>query len=152
MNKFLIGLMAAAITFSAAAEHHSSTESEVRAAVKAFNGAYEENDVGTYFSYYIDHATLYFFGERQDVSAYHEQWQAMVDAGGGVEKNELSDVRVQVLPGGNVAVATYFIDNESRSPDGDTSAAKAFETDVWLKTDGGWKIVSLHYTEIPPAD
>ena len=29
-------------------------------------------------------------------------------------------------------------------------AVKAFETDVWQKIDGAWKVASLHYTEIAP--
>ena len=60
----------------------------------------------------------------------------------------MSDLQVQVLPGGEAAVATYFVDNEPVSPDGSVAAARAFETDVWQKIDGEWKIVSLHYTEI----
>ena len=43
--------------------------------------------------------------------AYREEWSAMIEAGGGVGNYELSDVRVQVLPGG-VAVATYFVDGD----------------------------------------
>ena len=106
----------------------------------------------TYFSYYAADAILYFYGARQEVAAYHEEWSALVDAGGAVEKNELSDIRVQVMQGGNVAISSYFINYQLRSPDGETSTAKAYETDVWQKTDGNWKIVSLHYTEIPAAD
>lgn len=152
MNKFLTCLAAVLISFSALAEQHSATEAEVRDAVKAFNGAYASNDVEGYFNHYADDAMLYFFGARQDVSVYHEEWAAMVDAGGAVEKNELSDIRVQVLPGGNAAVASYFIDYRLRTPDGEVSGAKAFESDVWQKIDGAWKVVSLHYTEIPPEE
>ena len=75
-----------------------------------------------------------------------------LEAGGGVEKNDLSDLRLQVLGDGDVVVATYFVDNRSRSPDGDVSSAKAFETDVWQKIDGAWKIVSLHYSDVGPAE
>lgn len=152
MNRILTGLFAALIVSSASAEQQAIAEAEVREAVRAFNGAYAANDVEEYFGYYADDATLYFYGARQEVSTYHEEWSAMIEAGGRVEKNDLSDVRVQVLPGGNAAVATYFIDNETRSPDGDTAAATAFETDVWQKTDAGWKVVSLHYTEVDPEE
>ena len=72
----------------------------------------------------------------------------MTTAGGGVVRNDASDLQVQVLAGGDVAVATYFVDNETRSPDGEVTTAKAFETDIWEKVDGDWKIVGLHYSEI----
>ena len=122
----------------------------MRDVVKAFNNAYASNSVEAYFSHYTDDATLYFFGARQKVSAYHEEWTETVDAGGAVEKYELSDLQVQVMPSGDVAVATYFIDYRMRAPDGQTTAARAFETDVWRKIDDEWKLVSLHYSEIRP--
>ena len=54
----------------------------------------------------------------------------------------------QVMPGGDIAIATSYIDNRTRSPDGTKSTSRAFETDVWQKTDGKWKIISLHYSGI----
>ncbi len=50
------------------------------------------------------------------------------------------------------AASAAFIDNRTRSPEGEISTARAFETDVWQKIDGKWQIVSLHYTEIPPDE
>jgi ketosteroid isomerase-like protein len=143
MKKLLTCLVAVLIAIPTMAEHHKSAEAEVYAAINAFNDAYATNDVEGYFGHYTDDATLYFSGE---------EWTALVDAGGGVEKNDESDVRVQLMPGGETAVATYFIDNASRSPEGETSVTKAFETAVWQKIDGEWKIVSLHYTEIAPDE
>lgn len=152
MNKILTCLVVILISFSALAEQHSATEAEVLAAVKAFNGAYAGNDVEGYFSHYTDDAMLYFFGARQKVSAYHEEWAEMVTAGGAVEKNELSDIQVRVLPGGDAAIASYFIDFRMRASDGEAVEAKAFESDVWQKIDGAWKVVALHYTEISPEE
>lgn len=150
MKKILGGLAIALITFSAMAEHHESDNADLYAAIKAFDDAYANNDVETYFGFYADDATVYFYGARQDMAAYHEEWTAMMAAGGGVEKNDMSDLQVQVLPCGDVAIATSFIDNRTRAPDGSISTAKAFETDVWQKIDGKWKIISLHYSEIAP--
>ena len=69
-----------------------------------------------------------------------------------MEKNDLSDIRVQVMPGGDVAPANYFVDYRLRTPDGELSASKAFESEVWRKIDGEWKIVNLHYSEIPEQE
>ncbi len=52
----------------------------------------------------------------------------------------------------DVAIATSFIDNRTRSPDGSKDTSRAFETDVWQKIDGNWQIISLHYSVIPPAE
>lgn len=130
------------------AAEHAGVEAEVRDAVRAFNDAYLNDDVETYFGFYADEALVYFYGARQDLSAYHDEWAEMIAAGGGVEKNELSDLRIQVMPGGEVAVASYFVDYGLRTPDGEITASKAFESEVWQKIDGAWKVVNLHYSEI----
>jgi ketosteroid isomerase-like protein len=112
------------MSFAALAAHHGSAEDEVRAASEAFDRAYATNDVEGYFGFYAEGATVYFSGARQDLSAYHEEWTAMMEAGGGV----------------------------TRSPEGEVSTVRAFETDVWQKIDGEWKIISLHYSEIPAEE
>jgi len=152
MKKLLTGLVAVLITISVMAAHHGSAEEEVRAAAEAFDKAYATNDIEGYFGRYADGATVFFYGARQDISAYREEWSGMIDAGGGVELNEMSDLVIQVMPSGEVAIATSFIDNQTRSPDGEVSTVRAFETDVWQKIDGEWKVVSLHYSEIPPDE
>jgi len=148
MKKTLSCIVIALMSFSATAEHHGSENADLHAAIKLFDHAYATNDVETYFSFYADDASVYFYGARQDIAAYHKSWTAMMEAGGGVEKNEMSDLIVQVMPSGDVAISTAFIDNRTRSPDGTKTTAKAFETDVWQKIDGKWKIISLHYSAL----
>ena len=152
MKKVLIVLAATFISFSVLADHpNSSAVTEVTNAVKAFNKAYETNDVEGYFNHYANDAMLYFYGNRSEVSTYHEYWKtAVVGAGGGVEKNMPSDIQVKVTPGGNTAIAAYFVENRSRSPEGDINEEKGYESGVWQKIDGVWKIISLHYSVIPP--
>jgi ketosteroid isomerase-like protein len=151
--KKVLGIFAIAlISLSAMADHHGAEYADLHAAIKAFDDAYETNDVETYFGFYADDATVYFYGARQDMAAYHEEWVAMMEAGGGVEMNEMSDLQVQVMPCGDVAIATSFVDNRTRNADGTKTTVKAFETDVWQKIDGKWKIISLHYSEIPPDE
>ena len=152
MKKILTFLVASLISFSAMAAHHNSVDAEISDAIKAFNVAYASNDMDAYFGFYADDASIYFYGERHKVSAYREEWTAEIDAGGGVEKNETSDVRVQVMPSGDVAVVTSFIDNRTRGTDGETTTVRAYETEVWQKIDDNWRVVSLHYTEIPPEE
>ena len=131
------------------AEHHGAENAELHAAIKAFDHAYANNDVEIYFSFYADDAVVYVGGgSRVDMAAYHDMWTELMEAGGGVELNEMSDLQVQVRPDGDIAIATSFIDNRTRSPDGTTSTSRAFETNVWQKIDGKWKIISLHYSGI----
>ena len=148
MRKILSCLVIVLMSSSAMAEHHGAENADLHAAIKAFDHAYANNDVENYFSFYADDATVYFGGARQDIAAYHEMWTALMEAGGGVELNEMSNPVVQVMPSGDIAIATSFIDNRTRAPDGTISTSNAFETDVWQKVDGQWKIISLHHSEI----
>jgi ketosteroid isomerase-like protein len=149
MRKILSCFVIILMSFPAMAEHHGEENAALHAAIKSFNHAYATNDVETYFSFYADDATVYFGAAgRENVADYHELWIGLMEAGGGVELNEASDIQVQIMPGGDVAVATSFIDNRTRSPDGTKSTSRAFETDVWQKIDDKWKIISLHYSGI----
>ena len=152
MKNFLIILTTMFIFTSASADHHHSTAAaEVRNATDAFNLAYETNDVDGYFDMYAENAMLYFYGDRWEVSTYYDYWKdSMIGAGGGVEKNTATDIQVKVTPDGNTAVVGAFIENRSRSPEGDINEEKGYETEVWSKIDGVWKIISLHYSVIAP--
>lgn len=151
MKKILTCIVAVLIWLPIAAADPAETEAAVRNALTEFNKAYGDNRVEAYFGYYATDASIYFEGARQTVSGYHDMWTALIHSGAAVERNDLSDIRVRVLPGGDNAVATYFIDYRLRGADGSNSPAKAFETDVWQRIDGKWKIVALHYSEIAPA-
>jgi len=153
MRKILSCFIIVLMSFSAMAEHHDAENADLHAAIKAFDHAYANNDVEDYFSFYADDATVYFGGDaRVDVAAYHKMWVGLMAEGGGVELNEMSELKVQVMPGGDVAISTSFIDNRTRAADGTKSTSKAFETDVWQKIDGKWQIISLHYTTILPEE
>jgi ketosteroid isomerase-like protein len=148
MQKLLNGFFILFLSFSATAEQASEKNADLYAAIKAFDHAYATNKVEKYFSFYADDATAYFGDGRVDIAAYHKMWIELMAAGGGVELNEMSDLQVQVMPSGDTAISTSFIDNRTRSPDGTKSTSRAFETDVWQKIDGQWKIISLHYSAI----
>ena len=140
-------LLAVLISPFSFAAHHESVEDEIRGLLNTFNTAYATNDADTYFDLYAEDATVFFYGERQDLAAYEEYWRKTIASGGGALKNEISDIKIQMMPGNEVAIVTYFVDNESKSPEGEVTSVRAFETDVWRKMDEEWKIVSLHYTE-----
>ncbi len=153
MRKAFCYVLLAVMPMSLLAESPGEDYADLRAAKTAFESAYTTNDVETYFSFYAPDATAYFGGDvRGDIPAYHEMWTALMEAGGGVEVNELSDIRFQLMPGGEVGVVTCFVYNRRREPDGTKVIAKAFQTDVWRKTAGQWKIISLHYSEYPEVE
>jgi ketosteroid isomerase-like protein len=124
---------------------------EVTAQVRAFNGAYERNELDAYFAYYAPDATLWFNAGRVELADYQRDWRDLIAKGGRVEKNVLTDIQVQMGPDDSTAIATYVVDVATRMPDGQVSTEKAHETDVWFRVDGKWRIAHLHYTVEAPA-
>lgn len=147
MNKMLLVTIAAILPLSAPADDTDNTADTIRALEVTFNDAYGVNDLETYFGTYAEDATLIFYGARQPVPQYREEWTAEVAAGGGVDRNEMTDLRIQMLADGNVAVATYILETVSHTAGGESATIRAYETDVWQRRDDGWKIVSMHYSE-----
>ena len=139
------------LLLAAAGATQQTTAGEIEKLVVAFNQAYERNDLEEYFSYYADDVTQWFESGRAGLADYKKSWHELIEGGGGVEKNALSDIRIQVSPGGDAAAATYVVDVVTRQADGKKTKEQAFETDVWYKRDGKWKIVHLHYNskELP---
>jgi ketosteroid isomerase-like protein len=124
---------------------------EIKALVIAFNAAYERNELDTYFSYYAEDCSQWFESGRVSLADYKKDWYQLIGNGGGVEKNALSDIQVQVGPSGDVAVATYALEVVTRSANGKKTKERAWETDVWFRRDGKWNIAHLHYNskEVP---
>lgn len=152
MNRLLALFIALLLPLSVYGDTSSAVADEIRELEATFNDAYGENDLNTYFGMYAEDATLIFYGARQPVPQYREEWTAEVAAGAGVEKNEITDIRIQVLADGKVAVATYVLETVSVTASGERSTMLAHETDVWHKRADGWKIVSMHYSELAPAE
>lgn len=129
----------------------AQTESEVRGLVQKFNAAYLANDLPAYFSYYAPDVTLWFESGRADLAGYRKSWEKLIAEGGGIEQNDVTDLKVQVGPNGDTAVATYLVRVATRQRDGKVVREEAKETDVWFKRNAKWQIVHLHYNsrELP---
>ncbi len=149
MNYLLMLLLAALLPLSTQGERNAAVEKEIRDKVMEFNRTYAENDLDTYFSFYAEDATFMGGSSRMALADYRKMWNELIAGGGGVEKNEITDIQVRVMPGGEVAIVTYFGEFHIRSTEGEVSKETTSETDVWQKRDGAWKIVSLHYTSSP---
>jgi len=148
MKSLTTFILAMALPLALWAGDPEAVESKIIEMEKAFNEAYATNQVDAYFNFYTEDATLFFYGERQPVERYRKEWKASIKGGSVVLHNEVSDVEVRVLPGGEAAVASSFVDNSTRSPDGEVTTVRAYESNVWQLINGEWKVVSLHYNEI----
>jgi ketosteroid isomerase-like protein len=138
-------LVLAGVLSLARAAEPGSVELEIEHLEHAVNDAYAANKLDKYFSYYADDLVAIFYNERTTLPAYRKFWSEYIGAGNAVTSVKLADMMIRVSPGGDVAVASYQIDVGNRHADGKVTDEHAFETDVWLKRRGTWKIAHAHY-------
>ena len=150
MKKLPVLFAAMLTSVLALADGHVEAEAELREVVIAFNRAYADNDMTRYFGRFAEDADMYWSGTRHTTAAYRDEYTSTVEAGGTVEKNNVSDLVIKILPGNEAGIASFFIDYRFRGPDGEVTVEQAFETEVWQKVDDEWKLVGMHNTIIPP--
>jgi ketosteroid isomerase-like protein len=151
IRSVLAGLfVVASIAFSTrSVAQQSTTEKEILDLENKMNAIYAANDLPNYFAYYAADFTQWLPEGRTDLMQYKKEWTAFVQNGGRIQSNEISDMHVQIGPGGDTAVASYLSHVKTRSEKGKVSDETFHETDVWFKRDGSWKIVHLHYSPAP---
>ncbi len=147
---WIAALVSMMVLADAAPADADSIQREIAGLEKAANDAYAANDLDKYFAYYADDLDAIFYDSRTTLSEYRKSWTASVKAGNPVVSVKLADLKVQVSPGRDVAIASYQIDVRNRHSDGRTTDEHAYETDVWLKRGATWKIVHAQYSIATP--
>lgn len=123
----------------------AAAEAEVRKVIADYNAAYEKNDLDTYFKAFAPDLTQWFPSGRVDLPSYRASWTKTIQGGARNEKVEVRDLRVQVSPSADAAVATYVLRVTFRTAKGEVSTEDNQETDVLFKRSGAWTIVHVNY-------
>lgn len=152
MLSSVVFLSASALLLSKPGTTATSPEQEIRDFEQRANAAYEANDLPKYFSFYADDFTQYLPEGRSDLPAYKKEWTGYIGEGNRVEKVTLSDLRVQIGPSADTAVASYIIHVRTKLKDGKITNEDNQESDVLFKRNGQWKVVFLHYSVAPKTE
>ena len=142
-------LMLLAFATSAPLAAAPAASDEIRKLEQEMNDAYAANDLPKYFGYYADDLTQWLPEGRTDLPAYKKSWSAYIGAGAKIQSVKLSDLHIQVAPSGDAAVASYGLHVSTKEKDGKVTEADYRESDVWFKRGGNWRVVFLHYSEVP---
>jgi calcium/calmodulin-dependent protein kinase (CaM kinase) II len=160
LNWIAIGTAVAALGWACATpgtgdrlsdEERASIEREILALEDRLDHAYREGDLETYWSFYADEVTQIWDTGYVSLEQYKQDWTALVESGGGVVDSRSQDVRVRVGPTGDTAVVSYLAIARYRSPNGNETEGRFYETDVWFRRDGRWQIVHYHFSSAADA-
>ena len=122
-----------------------AAEQEVRGVIAAYNADYGRNDLDAYFRAFAPDLTQWFPQGRVDLPSYRASWTKYIAAGNRLERVEVRDLRVQLSPSADAAVATYVLRVTTRSAKGEVTTEDNQETDVLFKRVGTWTIVHVNY-------
>jgi len=129
----------------------SGSGKDVRDTIEKLTRAYGSNDIDTYFSSYAPELTWWGPGGRSDKESYRKSWTESVANTGGLAGAEIEDLRIQVAPHNDLAVASYLLKVTRKNPGENRPANVAYEMSPTLvKRDGKWQIVHLHFQVVPP--
>ena len=103
----------------------------------------------TYWPYYDASLTQWWPEGRVDLPTYQREWTKLIETGGRVLAADVSDLRIQIGPGGESAVATYRLRVTTRAADRVDTTQDIQETDVLFRRGDAWRIVHLHYSVAP---
>jgi len=138
-----------ALPLSASLAAAPAASDEIRKLEQEMNDAYAANDLPKYFGYYADDLTQWLPEGRTDLPQYKKSWTAYIGAGAKIRSVKLSDLHIQVGPSGDTAVASYLLHVSTKEKDGKITEGDYRESDVWFKRSGNWRVVFLHYSEVP---
>ncbi len=123
---------------------------EVQKTIADLNRAYGANDLATYFSIYAPDLTAWVPSGRLDRESYRKAWTESVQKTGGLASAESSDVRIQVSPGGDLAVASHLLKVKRKTPGPDWPENVTYEiSPTLIKRNGAWTIVHTHIQIVP---
>ena len=148
MHKSLLFALAL-LSFAFSPVGVAGPKADIRQLKEEFNAAYAANDLDKYFGYYTADATFWFPEGRTDVPRYKKMWSEYLKSGAGIKAASLSDMHIRFNPHGDVAIASYVLRLTTQEADKKVHTENHQESDVWFKTDGGWKIAHVHYSDVP---
>ena len=126
----------------------ATPEQEIRQLEAEINGAYAKNDLPKYFSYYADDFRGIFPDGTTVLNDYRKEWSASVNAGNIVLAFTYSDMQVQTSPSADAAVVSYRATARMSYVGKAPVDENYFETDVFFKRGGIWKLVEVHYSPV----
>ncbi|MBZ5703071.1 MAG: nuclear transport factor 2 family protein [Acidobacteriia bacterium] len=144
--------LAGAVYAQQPAAQTAAAEQEIRGLEKKFNDTYAANDLPDYFAFYAPDFIQFLPEGRTDLPAYRKEWTAYIASGNRIAAAEISDLRVQIGPSQDTAVASYLLHVRTRTAQGPVTDEDFQETDVFFKRAGAWKIVHLHYSPAPKKE
>ena len=132
-----------------------ATLGELRTAIKTFYDAFYTQNWDVYYNFYSDDVVLIDkTGDVMDLAEYESRAAKDAEVLGDLLTDSVADslVDVRLSPDGKSGIAYSRLPYLYRNKDGVETTITIAETDVWWKIDGEWKVVHIHFPEVPTTE
>src|ERR1035438_6122511 len=141
-SKLILGLLLG-LSIRLAAQEPAGAAAQVRRLEERWTEAYKERDIDILSTLLTEDFVI----TVEDGNTYSKAGYIThsADPTVRVEVAELSDLRVRVRGGGNIAVVTGAYHELGRS-NGKPYEYRDRLTDVWVRVGNGWRVLASHYS------
>jgi ketosteroid isomerase-like protein len=121
---------------------------ELQAIIRKLPAIYRSGDIDSYLEHYAPDISAYYSGTAMTAIEAHQFIKSLFEGGGKTVKFEMTSPLVQFDESTEAAIVSYRWREHFRFNDGHETDTEYYESDVWYRRDGKWKIVNVHQSTI----
>jgi ketosteroid isomerase-like protein len=125
---------------------------ELRSIMWRLPEIYRAGDVQGYLAHYADDLSANYSGVVANSDEARKFIISLFEGDGKTLKFEMGDPKIQFGESTDAAVVSYPWREHFQHPDGHQTDTEYYETDVWLRRNGEWKIANVHQSTVKEHD
>jgi ketosteroid isomerase-like protein len=115
----------------------------------ARGAAWVRREIAAYISYYWEDAHIFAVDTSVSVPELRRSFASIVSEGGGPLSIDLPrDIDLMISQSGDAVTTSYQWRSSYRMSDGVDYDRLSYETNVWYRREGVWKIARMHLTRL----
>lgn len=121
---------------------------ELRAILRKLPDIYRSGDIDGYLSYYAPDVSANYSGLMANAEGTRKFLKSLFEGSGKTLEFYVGEFQMQFDESNDAAVVSYPWREKFQFGDGHVTDTEYFESDVWFRRDGRWKIVNVHQSTI----
>ena len=121
---------------------------ELRGIMRRLPEIYRSGDVQGYLAHYAPDMSAFYSGTLLGSEGARKFLTSLFAGGGKTLDFQMGDLKMQFSEGGDAAIVSYPWRERFLFEDGHETDTDYYETDVWLRRNGEWKIANVHQSTL----
>ena len=121
---------------------------DLRSIMRRLPDIYRAGDIAAYLTHYAHDISANFSGAIMNSDEARKFIASLFEGGGKTLHFQMGDPQMQFSENGDAAIVRYPWRERFRYSDGRQTDIEYYETDVWFRRNGEWKIAHVHQSTI----